>query len=97
MSQRQACTHRLRTTTTSASMGCQRQQACMLLSRLHSTAGVASILSSPALLTVLPFDANALRSYTALVPLRWLRQAFRLGCSKRWLRGPSTNSGSDVF
>ena len=54
----------------------------MLLSRLHSTAGVASILSSPALLTVLPFDANALRSYTALVPLRWLR----LGCSKRWLR-----------
>ena len=74
-------------------MGRQRQQACMLLSRLHSTAGVASILSSPALLTVLPFDANALRSYTALVPLRWLR----LGCSKRWLRGPSTNSGSDVF
>ena len=92
-SQRKACTHRLRATTTSASTACQWQQACMLLSRLHSTAGVASILSSPALLTVLPFDANALRSYTALVPLRWLR----LGCSKRWLRGPSTNSGSDVF
>jgi hypothetical protein len=53
----------------------------MLLSRLHSTAGVASILSSPALLTVLPFDAIALRSYTALVPLRWLRWAeARDGC-----------------
>ena len=57
----------------------------MLLSRLHSTAGVASILSSPALLTVLPFDANALRSYTALVPLRWLR----LGCSKNGSEGPA--------
>ena len=42
-SQRQACTHRLRATTTSASMACQWQQARML-SKLYSTAVVASIL-----------------------------------------------------
>ena len=92
-SQRQACTHRLRATTTRG--GCA-WQACRLESLLHSAAGVASILSSPALLTVLPLMLMQC-SYTAFLPLLHSNLAQAFARQEMMASEPSMNSGSDVF
>ena len=91
-SQRQGRTPRLRATTAHA--GCA-SQACRL-SKLHSTAGVASILSSPALLTVLPLMLMQC-SYTAFAIAATATWPLGLCKPRGWPPRPSMNSGSDVF
>ena len=91
-SQRQARTPRLRATTAHA--GCA-SQACRL-SKLHSTAGVASILSSPALLRMLPLMLMH-RSFTAFLPLLHSNMAQAFARQEMMASEPSVSSGSDFF
>ena len=67
-----------------------------MLSRLYSTAGVASILSSPALLRMRPLMLMHV-SYTAFLPLLHSNLAQAFARQEMMASEPSMNSGSDVF